>query len=104
MANPKNNSEVKLLRVLSLRDLVIYGIILIQSVAALPLFGHVNNVSKGHTVTTILITMAAMILTAICYERMTNRYPEAVYPISLLDIFHCFWIYYVKPQRYQDGI
>ncbi|PKM74740.1 MAG: APC family permease [Firmicutes bacterium HGW-Firmicutes-17] len=77
MQDQKNTSEVKLLRVLSLRDLVIYGIILIQPVAALPLFGHANNISKGHAVTTILIAMVAMILTAVSYGRMANRYPLA---------------------------
>jgi putrescine importer len=77
MTDTKNNSEVKLLRVLSLRDLIIYGIILIQPVAALPLFGHVNNISKGHAVTTILIAMVAMMLTAVNYGRMANRYPAA---------------------------
>ena len=71
------NPEVKLKRVLSLTDLVIYGIILIQPVAALPLFGHANDISKGHAVTTILVAMVAMIFTAISYGRMANRYPAA---------------------------
>jgi putrescine importer len=77
MTDQKNISDIKLLRVLSLGDLVIYGIILIQPVAALPLFGHSNNISRGHAVTTILIAMVAMILTAISYGRMANRYPSA---------------------------
>ena len=72
-----NTPEVKLKRVLSLSDLIIYGIILIQPVAALPLFGHANNISRGHAVTTILIAMVAMIFTAISYGRMANRYPAA---------------------------
>ncbi|MBN2411377.1 APC family permease [candidate division KSB1 bacterium] len=73
----ENSSEIKLRRVLKLSDLVIYGIILIQPVAALPLFGHANNISKGHASTTILIAMFAMIFTAISYGRMANRYPAA---------------------------
>ncbi len=77
MTDKNPTSDGKLLRVLSLRDLVIYGIILIQPVAALPLFGHANNISKGHAVTTILIAMVAMIFTAISYGRMANRYPAA---------------------------
>ena len=68
---------VKLRRVLSLSDLIIYGIILIQPVAALPLFGHANYISKGHTVTAILIAMVAMTITAVSYGRMANRYPAA---------------------------
>src|SRR5665647_3929549 len=77
MFDKKNTSEVKLRRVLSLSDLIIYGIILIQPVAALPLFGHANDISKGHAVTTILIAMVAMIFTAVSYGRMANRYPSA---------------------------
>ncbi len=77
MVATTTNSEVKLRRVLSLSDLIIYGIILIQPVAALPLFGHANNISKGHAVTTILVAMVAMIFTAISYGRMANRYPAA---------------------------
>jgi putrescine importer len=77
MTDKESTSNGKLLRVLSLRDLVIYGIIVIQPVAAMPLFGHANNISKGHAVTTILIAMVAMILTAISYGKMANRYPAA---------------------------
>jgi putrescine importer len=77
MSIQETPSDGKLLRVLSLRDIVIYGIILIQPVAALPLFGHANNISKGHAVTTILIAMVAMIFTAISYGRMANLYPSA---------------------------
>jgi len=73
----KAKPEVKLRRVLSLGDLIIYGIILIQPVAALPLFGHANDISKGHAVTAILIAMAAMIFTAIGYGRLASRYPAA---------------------------
>ena len=77
MSGTNNTSEVKLKRVLSLSDLIIYGIILIQPVAALPLFGHANNISKGHAVTTILVAMVAMIFTANSYGRMANIYPAA---------------------------
>ena len=77
MSDISANSEVKLRRVLKLRDLVIYGIILIQPVAALPLFGFANRDSQGHAVTCILVAMIAMIFTAISYGRMANRYPAA---------------------------
>ena len=77
MNTDENISDVKLRRVLSLSDLIIYGIILIQPVAALPLYGHANHISKGHAVTTILIAMAAMIFTAISYGRMAQRYPSS---------------------------
>jgi len=77
MSTAGANSEVSLRRVLKLSDLVVYGIILIQPVAALPLFGHAYNISRGHAVTTIMIAMVAMIITAVSYGRMANRYPAA---------------------------
>jgi amino acid transporter len=77
LAVENTQPEVKLRRVLTLGDLVIYGIVLIQPVAALPLFGHANAISRGHAVTTVLIAMCAMILTAVSYGRMAGRYPSA---------------------------
>ena len=41
-------TEVRLKRSLGLWDLVIYGIILIQPTAALPLFGVVSQEARGH--------------------------------------------------------
>jgi len=72
MTDSHKTPEVKLRRVLSLSDLIIYGIILIQPVAALPLFGHANSLSKGHAVTALLIAMVAMIFTAISYGSMAK--------------------------------
>ena len=43
MSIESHTPEIKLKRVLSLGDLIIYGIILIQPVAALPLFGHAES-------------------------------------------------------------
>ena len=64
-------------RVLRLPALVLYGIILIQPTAPMPLFGAATNLAKGHVVTTILIGMVAMLFTAISYGRMANVYPSA---------------------------
>jgi amino acid transporter len=58
-------------------DLVFYGIVLIQPIAAVPLFGIADKLSRGHVVTTILIAMIAMMLTAISYGRMATVYPAA---------------------------
>lgn len=77
MTNVEGTPVVKLRRVLSLGDLIIYGIILIQPVAALPIFGHVNSISGGHAVTAILFAMVAIIFTAFSYGKMANLYPEA---------------------------
>jgi amino acid transporter len=78
----KNNqssalSDPGLRRVLRLPALVLYGIILIQPTAPMPLFGAAANLAKGHVVTTILIGMVAMLFTAISYGKMANVYPSA---------------------------
>ena len=67
----------KLRRVLGLWDLIFYGIVLIQPIAAVGLFGIASKVSKGHMVTTLLIAMVGMMLTAISYGRMASLFPSA---------------------------
>jgi len=67
----------RLRRVLKLRDLVFYGIVLVQPIAAVPLFGLADRISHGHVVTVILIAMIAMMLTAISYGRLAAVYPSA---------------------------
>jgi amino acid transporter len=64
-------------RVLGLPGLVLYGIILIQPTAPMPLFGAAAVKAQGHVVTLILIGMVAMLFTAISYGRMANAYPSA---------------------------
>ncbi|MGH9342938.1 MAG: hypothetical protein ACRD19_04160 [Terriglobia bacterium] len=70
---------VRLRRALTLWDLVIYGIVVIQPTAPMPVFGVVDKVARGHVVTTILIGMVAMLLTAISYGRMARAYPSAAF-------------------------
>jgi len=64
-------------RVLTLWDLILYGIVLIMPIAPVPLFGVVQKLSDGHAVTTILLSMLAMLLTAFSYGRMAAVYPSA---------------------------
>jgi putrescine importer len=67
----------QLKRVLGLWDLIFYGIVLIQPIAAVGLFGIASQVSRGHMVTTLLIAMVGMMLTAISYGRMASLFPSA---------------------------
>jgi putrescine importer len=69
--------QPSLRRVLSLGDLVWYGIVLVQPIAAVPLFGLADQLSEGHIVTTIAISMFAMVLTAISYGVMATVYPTS---------------------------
>jgi amino acid transporter len=64
-------------RVLGLKDLILYGIILIMPIAPVPLYGIAQKLSDGHAVTTILLAMVAMMLTAFSYGRMAAKYPAA---------------------------
>ena len=64
-------------RTLGLWDLVFYGIVLIQPVAPMGIYGVVSVEARGHVVTTILIGMCAMLLTAVSYGRMASAYPSA---------------------------
>src|SRR5512139_1379354 len=69
--------ELRLRRALGLPALILYGIILIQPTAPMPLFGAAAVKAQGHVVTAILIGMVAMLFTAIGYGRMANAYPSA---------------------------
>lgn len=64
-------------RTLTLWDLTFYGIVLVQPVAPMGIFGVVSEEARGHVVTTILIGMVAMLLTAVSYGRMARAYPSA---------------------------
>src|SRR6516164_3322751 len=64
-------------RVLTLWDLIFYGIVLIQPIAPVPLYGVAQKLSNGHFVTIIFIAMFAMMITAFSYGRMAAVYPVA---------------------------
>ena len=69
--------EPHLRRVLSLWDLVYYGIILTSPIAAVPLFGEAQVLSRGHAVSTLLLAMVAMAVTAVSFGRMAAAYPAS---------------------------
>jgi amino acid transporter len=82
MATPTTGSAAassgpRLRRSLTLWDLILYGVIVIQPVAPMSIFGVLSERSRGHVVTTILIAMVAMLFTAISYGRMARAYPSA---------------------------
>jgi len=67
----------RLRRTLTLRDLILYGIVIIQPTAPMPLFGVVFLEARGHVVLPVLLAMVAMLLTATSYGRMARVYPSA---------------------------
>src|SRR5579884_374553 len=67
----------RLKRVLTVWDLIFYGIVLIQPIAPVPLYGVAQKLSDSHFVTIILIALFAMLITAVSYGRMAAIYPTA---------------------------
>ena len=68
---------VRLNRTLGLWNLIIIGMVIIQPTAPMGIYGVISNKAQGHVVTTNLIAMVAMLLTAISYGRMARVYPSA---------------------------
>src|SRR5437660_11987569 len=70
------SSAPRLRRTLTLWDLILYGVIVIQPVAPMSISGVLSDRGKGHVVTAILIAMVAMLFTGISYERMERANPS----------------------------
>ena len=64
----------KLRRALGLWDLILYGLIVIQPTAPMPVYGVMSMRSHGYAVVTIMV---AMLFTAISYGKMASAYPSA---------------------------
>jgi putrescine importer len=77
-SNPTSSvGAPRLRRSLTLFDLILYGVIVIQPVAPMSVFGVLSDRGRGHVVTAILIAMVAMLFTGISYGRMARAYPSA---------------------------
>lgn len=72
-----DHGPARLRRVLSLWDLIFYGVVAVTPSAPATVFGLAEVRSHGHVVLTILGAMVAMVLTAISYGRMAALYPSA---------------------------
>lgn len=77
MSNEAGGGGPQLRRTLKLSDLIFYGIVLIQPIAPVPLYGVAQKLSDGHFVLIILIALFAMLITAVSYGRMATLYPTA---------------------------
>jgi putrescine importer len=64
-------------RLLTLWDLIFFGIVLIQPIAPVPLYGVAQKLSDGYFTAIILFAMFAMMITAVSYGRMAALYPSA---------------------------
>jgi putrescine importer len=71
------NNGQHLRRTLTLWDLILYGVIVLQPVAPMSAFGALSDRGRGHVVTAVLIAMVAMMATAVGYGKMASVYPSA---------------------------
>jgi putrescine importer len=74
-AGPSNGAQLR--RTLTLWDLILYGVIVLQPVAPMSAFGALSDRGRGHVVTAVLIAMVAMMATAVGYGKMASVYPSA---------------------------
>ena len=72
-----SSSQPHLRRALTLWDLILYGVIVLQPVAPMSVFGVISDRGHGHVVTTLLLAMVGMLITAFSYGRMARAYPSA---------------------------
>ena len=70
-------APVALKRVLSRRDLVIYGLVILTPTAPYPIYGVVQQLSRGHAALAYLVAMVAMLFTAASYGKMSGAFPSA---------------------------
>ena len=74
---PETGTPAHLKRVLSVWDLVVYGLVAVTPCAAVVVYGVAEQISHGHAVVTLIASMVAMVLTAVSYGRMAALYPSA---------------------------
>jgi len=67
----------RLKRALRLRDLILYGVIIVCPISPAPFYGVLIQRGHGHAALTVLVALFAMLPTAISYGRMANAYPTA---------------------------
>jgi putrescine importer len=69
--------EARFKRVLSRRDLILYGLVILTPTAPYPLYGIVQQASHGHAAMSYLVAMVGMLFTGASYAKMSAAYPSA---------------------------
>ena len=77
MTQPAIAPAPKLRRILTRRDLILYGLIILTPTAPFPVFGIVQQTSHGHAALSYLVAMVAMLFTAASYGKMSGAFPAA---------------------------
>jgi amino acid transporter len=77
MAEAPGLTAPALRRLLSRRDLILYGLVILTPTAPYPVFGIVQQTSRGHAALSYLVAMVAMLFTAASYGKMSGAFPSA---------------------------
>ena len=72
---PSSSGTLK--RVLSRRDLILYGLVILTPTAPYPVYGLVQQQTGGHAALAYLVAMVAVLFTAASYGKMSGAYPLA---------------------------
>lgn len=64
-------------RILSRRDLILYGLVILTPTAPYPVYGIVQQISGGHAALAYLVAMVAVLFTAASYGKMAASFPAA---------------------------
>ncbi len=72
-----SENRAALRRVLTRRDLILYGLVILTPTAPYPVYGIVQQISHGHAALGYLVAMAAMLFTASSYGKMATAFPAA---------------------------
>ena len=67
----------QLKRILSRRDLILYGLVILTPTAPYPVYGIVQQTSHGYAALSYLVAMVAMLFTAASYGKMSGVFPSA---------------------------
>src|ERR1035438_1654820 len=67
----------QLKRILSRRDLILYGLVILTPTAPYPVYGIVQQTSHGHAALSYLVAMVSMLFTAASYGKMSGAFPSA---------------------------
>ena len=67
----------QLRRALSLRDLVVYGMVLMLPIAPFSVFGYVHEAAQGRAPLAYAVGLVAMLFSALSYSAMAAAFPVA---------------------------
>lgn len=75
-AEDKSGTDV-IRRVLTRRDLILFGLVILSPTAVYPVYGIIQKVSHGQAALSYIVAMVAMLFTAASYGKMATVYPSA---------------------------